>query len=51
MLIFCVEYSASKKVCFQPDNVEFALGEQPPMYDLIIGKQTLHHLGLVLDFK
>jgi hypothetical protein len=23
----------------------------PPLYDLIIGKQTLHDIGTVLDFK
>ncbi len=46
-----VEYSASKKVCLQPDNVECSPGDQAPMYGLIFGKQTLHDLGLVLDFK
>jgi hypothetical protein len=49
--IFFVEYSASKKVQFQPDKVEYSLGDQAPMYDLIIGKQTMHNLGVVLDFK
>jgi hypothetical protein len=42
---------ASKKVFLQPDIVEYDPGGQPPMYDLIIGKQTLHNLGVVLDFK
>jgi hypothetical protein len=37
--IFVVEYSTSKKVCLQPDIVEYGLGDQAPMYDLIIGKQ------------
>ncbi len=46
-----VEYSASKKVCLQPDIVEYSLGDQAPMYDLTIGKQTMHDLGVVLDFK
>jgi hypothetical protein len=46
-----VEYSASKKVHLQPDVVEYDPGGQAPMYDLIIGKQTLHDLGVVLDFK
>jgi hypothetical protein len=46
-----VEYFASKKVCLQPDIVEYSLGDQAPMYDLILGKQTLHDLGAVLDFK
>ncbi len=46
-----VEYSASKKVCLQPDIVEYSPGDQAPMYGLIIGKQTMHNLGLVLDFQ
>ncbi len=41
-----VEYSASKKVCLQSDIVEFSPGDQAPMYDLIIGKQTMHDLGV-----
>jgi hypothetical protein len=45
-----VEYSASKKVCLQPDIVKYNPGEQAPMYDLIIGKQTMHSLGVKLDF-
>jgi hypothetical protein len=46
-----VEYSASKKVCLQPDIVEYSPGEQAPMYDLIIDKQTMHDLGVKLDFQ
>jgi hypothetical protein len=46
-----VEYSASKKVRLQADIVEYSLGDQAPMYDLIIGKQTMHDLGIVLDFQ
>jgi hypothetical protein len=46
-----VEYSTSKKVHLQPDIVEYSLGDQPPMYDLIISKQTMHDLGVVLDFQ
>jgi hypothetical protein len=46
-----VEYSASKKVCLQPDIVECSPGDQAPMYDRIIGKQTMHNLGVKLDFK
>jgi hypothetical protein len=37
-----VEYSASKKVPLQLDIVEYSSGDQGPMYDLIIGKQTMH---------
>jgi hypothetical protein len=46
-----VEYLASKKVRLQPDIVEYSPGDQAPMYDLIIGKQTMHNLGVKLDFQ
>ncbi len=46
-----VENLASKKVHLQPDIVEYCLGDQAPMYDLIIGKQTMHNLGMKLDFQ
>jgi hypothetical protein len=46
-----LEYSASKKVCLQLDIVEYGPGDQAPMYDLIIGKQTMHNLGVKLDFQ
>ncbi len=46
-----VEYSASKKVRLQPDIVEYNPGDQAPMYDLIMSKQTVHDLGVVMDFK
>ncbi len=46
-----VEYLASKKVRLQPDIVQYSPGDQASMYDLIIGKQTMHDLGVVLDFK
>jgi hypothetical protein len=46
-----VEYSASKKVHLQPDIVEYSPGDQVPMYDLIIGKQTMHYLGVKSDFQ
>ncbi len=48
-----VEYSASKKVHLQLDIVEYCPGDQALMYDLIIGKQTTHDLGLgvKLDFQ
>jgi hypothetical protein len=51
--IYFVEYSASKNVRLQPDIVEYrySLGDQAPMYDLIIGKQTMHDLGVKLDFQ
>ena len=46
-----VEYFASKKVHLQLDIIKYSPGDQTPMYDLIIGKQTLHDLGVVLDFQ
>ncbi len=46
-----MEYSASKSVHLTPDIVEYKLGAPSPLYDLIIGKQTLHDVGVVLDFK
>jgi hypothetical protein len=46
-----VEYSGSEKVHLHPDIVEYSKGGPPPLYDLIIGKQTLHDIGAVLDFK
>jgi hypothetical protein len=46
-----VEYSASKKVHLQPDIVEYSPGDQAPIYDLIIGKHTMHNLGVKLDFQ
>ncbi len=46
-----VKYLASKKVCLQPDIVEYSPGDQAPLYDLIIGKQTMHDLGMKLDFQ
>jgi hypothetical protein len=46
-----VEYSASKKVHLRPDIVEYPRGGPPPLYDLIIGMETLHDIGTMLDFK
>jgi hypothetical protein len=46
-----VEYSASKKVHLHPNIVKNSKGGPMPLYDLIIGKQTLHDIGAMLDFK
>jgi hypothetical protein len=46
-----VEYSASNKVSLQLDIVEYSPGDQAPIYDLIIGEQTMHDLGVKLDFQ
>ncbi len=45
-----VEYLASKTVRLQLDIVEYSPGDQAPN-DLIIGKQTMHDLGVKLDFQ
>jgi hypothetical protein len=45
------DYSDSKRVHLKPDIVEYARNGALPEYDLILGKQTLHDLGVVLDFK
>ncbi len=34
-----------------PDIVEYKAGASKPLYNLIIGKQALHDMGAVLDFK
>jgi hypothetical protein len=46
-----INYSISKRVHLRPDIVEYPTGSPKPLYDLNIGKQTLHDLGAVLDFK
>jgi len=46
-----VDYSTSKRIHLKPDIVEFSRSKVPPLYDLIIGKQTLHDVGAVLNFK
>jgi hypothetical protein len=49
--ILFVEYSAIKKICLQLDIVEYSPGDQASMYDHIIDKQTMHDLGVKLDFQ
>jgi hypothetical protein len=46
-----MEYSTSKSVCLTPDIVEYEVEAPSPLYNLIIGKQTLHDIDAVLDFK
>ena len=46
-----VEYSASKSIKLIPDIVEYKAGASEPLYNLIIGKQTLYDIRAVLDFK
>ncbi len=46
-----VDYSDSKRVHLKPDIVKYARNGAPLAYNLILDKQTLHDLGVVLDFK
>jgi hypothetical protein len=46
-----VDYSDSNRFLLKPDIVEYTRNGVPPLYDLILGKQTLHNLRVVLDFK
>ena len=46
-----MDYSDSNKIHLKPDVVEYALNGVPLLYDLILGTQTLHDLGVVMDFK
>jgi hypothetical protein len=46
-----IEYSASKSIHLIPDIVEYKAGAPAPLYDMIIGKQTMHDIGAVLDLK
>ncbi len=43
--------STSKSVHLTPLIVEYDKEANAPLYDLIIGKQSLHDIGAVLDFK
>ncbi len=45
------EHSISKSVHLTPAIVEYDPGANAPLYDLIIGKQNLHDIGAVLNFK
>jgi hypothetical protein len=46
------QYSNSKKVKIQPDVVEYTEESGGrPMFDLILGTQTMDELGIILDFK
>ncbi len=49
--LYFIVYFASKKVHLCLDIVEYPKGGPPPLYDLIIGKQSLHDPGAMLDFK
>jgi hypothetical protein len=46
-----VDYSDSKRIHLKPDIVKYAHNGALLLYDLFLGKQTLHDLGVVLNFK
>jgi len=46
-----INYSLSKRVHLRPDIVGYPVEGLKPLYYLIIGKQMLHDIGAVLDFK
>ncbi len=46
-----VDYANSKRVHLALDIVKYKPGLDTPMYDLIIGTQTMHELGIILDFN
>jgi hypothetical protein len=46
-----VDYSNSKRIHLKPDIVKYASNGVPPLYNLVLCKQTLHDLGVVFDFK
>jgi len=46
-----IENSLSKSIHLTPNIVEYEAGAMAHLYDLIIGKQTLHEIEAVLDFK
>ena len=45
------EFSSSKVVTLEPDVLSVPSSEPFPQYDLILGVETLHNLGCVLDFR
>jgi hypothetical protein len=46
------QYSNIKRIKIQPDVVEYGKGSvEKPMFDLILGTQTMDELGIILDFR
>jgi len=46
-----VEYSESKQVTINPDIIEYDEKGPEPLFDLVIGTETMSRLGIVLDFQ
>jgi len=45
------EFSDLKRGYLNPDIAEFNSDKSSPMFDLIIGTETMAELGIILDFK
>ena len=45
------DYSSSKRIYVQPDIVDVGAEQDAPIYDLILGVETMAKLGIVLDFS
>ena len=44
-------FSHSKRIRIDPDIIEYNDEQSSPMFDLIIGTETMHKLGVKLDFS
>ena len=45
------EYSDSKLVTVKPDIVDIPAEMSKPVYDMILGVETMAKMGVVLDFN
>ena len=45
------EFSKSRLVTMKPDIVDMPADTSPPVYDFIIGVETMASLGCILDFQ
>ena len=45
------DYSSSKRISLQPDIVDVRVEDDEPIYDLILGVETMAKLGIVLNFQ
>mgnify|MGYP000250226421 FL=1 len=46
-----VEYLQSKQVTINPDIIEYDAKGPEPLFDLVIGTETMSRLGIILDFQ
>ncbi len=45
------EFSSSKLFAVRPDIVDILADENKPVYDMILGTETMAKMGVVLDFQ